>query len=644
MILKSLKTQETQQVSRLSFESDPQNIRNSYGSLYRVKNNLVPDNIIKRISGPQGDDLICAILQARSNMISSFGRPRSSRFSLGFDFEEMPTARRQRTPEEQKEIKKKIGELKETLWNCGSREVDDEYFHPNFSQFLKMITRDGLSFGRCAVEFIYKTDVREGKKLVAFRPVDAGTIYRVVPKKEADQSARAEGMRLLSEIKNERLEVERYEKDEYKYVQVIDGRPLQAFTEEEMVVYNFYPVTGVEYNGYPLTPIDQTLNAITTHINITLHNKLYFQNGRASRGMLIFQSEDLDESVLQKIRLQFHQSINSVSNSWRMPVFGVGQGDQLTWQAIDSSGRDMEFISLMDNNARVILSAYQMSPEELPGYAHLARGTNSQALAESDNEWKLSAARDSGLRPLIADITDLLNTHILPKFDEKLSDEYQIVFAGLDKDSPEKEATRLSQDMPIHMTMNDVMKKVEKDPYAKEMGGDFPLNPQFQAIMDKYLTVGQIMQYYMGVDGAAMDPRYQYMRDPFWIQFQQLVLQKTQIAMQNIMMQQQQATAAAGGAVPGQDQGQGNDAPPQEEQAPLGASDAQKAEIAANNLRKQQEWLAGNYLLLEKGIKHNHDELSKMILARHKEQVGSVMKKWKADAKAALESAKKALE
>src|SRR5579872_4144841 len=156
------------------------------------------------------------------------------------------------------------------------------------------------------------------------------------------------------------------------------------------------------------------LSAVTTHINITTHNKLYFQHGRAARGMLVIESADVNDQVIQTIRQQFNASINSVNNAWRMPVFGVTPGDKLTWQPIDSSQRDMEFQYLMDMNARVILSAFQMSPEELQGWTYLSRGTNNQALSESNNEYRLEAARDVGIRPLVKQLEDYVNDSSSP--------------------------------------------------------------------------------------------------------------------------------------------------------------------------------------------------------------------------------------
>lgn len=635
MILKSLKEADTNRVQRMGFEVDPMANYSGFASLYRSKQGLTPDHIIKRITGPQGDELVCQILQARSNLIASFGRPRSSRFSIGFEFEEMNNSLIPDKEEEFKKVQDKIEALKKILWNCGYGTLADESCTLNMANFLKMITRDGLSYGRFAVEFIWKPDPKTGKEsLYAFRPVDAGTIYRILPQKEQDQSTRTEALRRLQQLKNQKFDVERYKKDEYKWVQVIGSTPVQAFTDKELVVYNMYPVTNVEYNGYPLTPIDQALNAITTHINITLHNRLYFQNGRAARGMLVFQSDTIDEGTVQKIRLQFHQSINSVQNSWRMPVFAVGSEDKVTWQSIDISGRDAEFQYLMDNNARVILSAFQMSPEELPGYAHLARGTNTQALSESDNEWKLTAARDVGLRPLMYDIQDFFNTHIIPKLDAEICQSHQLILAGLEHDSPEKEATRIAQDMPIHMTMNEILEQVEKEKIKKELGGDFLLNPQYkQLVIDPYLTVGVILENFFGIKDAAKDPRWNYVRDPFWLQNQQLIMQKAQMAMQMSMQQQQseqQADASAqGGGQPGQP-------PPDQQSAPPGASKEDVAKIEKSNKEAMDKWLAQNMMLLDKSIKDNHNTISKMILKRHQEIVDSHMKKFVNDSQKAV--------
>lgn len=642
LILKSLNKVKEDEVRRMAFELDPLSNTGGYAALYRVKIGLVPDHIIKKICGPSGDELVCQILQARSNHLASFGRPRTSRFSPGFEFEEM---NKDLIPDDENAYnaqQTEINKAKDVMWNCGYKGLQEDW-HPNLAQFLKMITRDGIAYGRFAVEFIYQVDPKSGtKKIHSFRAVDAGTIYRIMPNREMDKSTRTRALQMLQDLKNSKFDVNKYKEDKYKWVQVIDGRPVQAFTEEELVVYNLYPATNVEYNGYPLTPIDQAINAITTHINITIHNKLYFQNGRAAKGILIFQSDNIDETTVQKIRLQYHQSINSVANSWRMPVFGIGAEEKIDFKQIEVQGRDAEFQYLMDSNARVILSAFQMSPEELPGYAHLSRGTNTQALAEADNEWKLTAARDVGLRPLMCDIQDFVNAHILPKFFESISKSHQLTFYGLDKDSPEKEATRLQQDMPLHMTYDEILEKVEKEKLGLEKGGQFPLNPQFQQVAQTYLTFGEILENFFGRKGAATDPRYNFYMNPMWMQWQQVLMQKAQMAMQQQMANMQ----ASMGVAPGQsgeggneggdkneegEEGEkgGQEAPPTPPQKPTSSGDKEEdAKKMEQYNRDMSQYFMKSTEYLNKAISSNHNAITKMIMKRHKEVSAQKMKDW----------------
>jgi hypothetical protein len=275
--------------------------------------------------------------------------------------------------------------------------------------------------------------------------------------------------------------------DEYDWVQVIENQPRQVFTEDELVVHNFYPVLDVEMDGYPVTPIDTMINAVTTHMNITKHNQIYFQTGRATRGMLVFRSDDVDENTLARVKQQFQASINSVNNAWRMPVFAVSSNDEISWEPIDNSSRDAEFQYLTDMNARVILSAFQMSPDELPGWSYLSKGTNNQALSESNNEYRLEAARDLGIRPLLQQFEDFINRVLFPLIDPNSGEALSAEARRARRRHRGKGERPLQQDTPVHMTYDWIMEKVEKKPMGKSMGGEFPLNPQFQAVLDKYL-------------------------------------------------------------------------------------------------------------------------------------------------------------
>jgi hypothetical protein len=548
-------------IERLAFETNPY-INNSYQGLYRRKLRLLPDDLLKRISIQ--DDLVAAIANTRSNQIAAFGRPQPDRYSTGFQIEIEPEHLEGLDSQAKKDLQDKVKRVETILMSCGQTRGWEDHESLNFSQYLFMQARNAVIFGRCSTEIIYVEGMDGKKKFHSFRPIDAGTIYRASPQKEAAQQVRDSALLVLSQLKNKKLIPERYVNDEYAWVQVIEGRPMQAFTPEECLVHNFYPVTDIELDGYPVTPLDTVIAAVTTHINITTLNKLFFQNGRAARGMLVFKSDDVDEKIVSRIRQQFMASINSVGNAFRTPILGVGSDDDITWTNMDAGSRDMEFQYLSDTNARVILSAFQMSPEEIGGYAHLSRGTNSMALSESSTEYVLEASRDAGIRPLMSNMQNYINQRILPLIDQEVAKVSSLKFIGLDVDTPEKESIRLQGELSVHMTMDEVLQRVEKKPIGKLFGGQMQMNPQWHAILDSYINVGEIMEHFLGVEGASKDPRFQYLRDPFFFQWQQLQMQQEQMAQQ-AQQAQQAAQQPQGQPQPGQP-GQGQPQDPQQPQ------------------------------------------------------------------------------
>ena len=362
-----------------------------------------------------------------------------------------------------------------------------------------------------------------------FRPVDVGTIYRAVRKGEfVGNNLREIAMRMLESITGDKpnIDIKKLKEDHYSWIQMIDGVPRQAFTHDEMLVFNVYPCTDIELNHYPVSPIDTVVASITTHISIDVYTKLFFQNGRASRGMLVIKSDSIDEGVLNGIKLQFNASVNNVANSFRTPIFGMGTDDEVKWEPFTGEGlNDAQYQNTYDSIARNILAAFNMSPDELPSYGHLAKSTNSQALNESSNEYKLSAARDAGLRPLILKFQTFFNEILFPVIDPLLAKVCEIRFAGLDAQSVEQENTRLQQAMPTYMCMDDVLQEVDKDPIGKYWGGKVLFSERLQLIQDKFKNVGELMGSQLGDNSAFIDPILRYKRDPFFLQQIQLLMQ-----------------------------------------------------------------------------------------------------------------------
>ncbi len=570
------------EIVELGFKEDP--IQAKMATLYKPKLIGIPNTILKILA--RGDDLVAAVLNTRGNHVSAFGHELQDRFSTGFRIEPNKGVAESLDVNQKKSLLQRIQKVSKVLARCGYERGYSTDHQLTFSSFLSQQARNGLLFGYFATEIDLATDDNGTKVFRGFRPLDAGTIYAAQPNTDSQAAAvRAEALKMLEKVTGRELTPEAKADRDFAWFQVHEGRYLQAFTAEELIVTNLYPTTDIEAGGYPITPIDTCIAAVTTHMNITTHNKLYFQNGRAARGMIIIRSPDVDQGLADTVKQHFNATANGVRNSWRVPVFGLDPNDNLEWVPIElQGGRDAEFQYLSDQNARTILSAFQMSPEELPGYQHLTRGSNSQALSESSNEYKLLAARDVGIRPLLAHFQDFINLRILPLVDAEVAKHCTLKFYGLDAENEEKEATRIAAEQPLHLTYNEILNRVEKDALPGALGGDFPLNPSYQAILDKYFTVGYIKEFFFKTPNASKDPTLQYYRDPFWFEYQNLLMQQAQQVQQAQLEQQQLAMAAQ---EPQEDQQSEDDA-----DGPHPDSQGQNPEATPENLGKSERQLS----------------------------------------------------
>lgn len=519
-----LGNEKKRKVPRLTLTSDPQQLDNYSG--VRIKRKLLPDEVLKDIAA--SSHLIASILRARGNMMSMFGHLKKDRFDIGFETKIKAEFEKELNNEQSEKVKERIDRFNNILGSCGKVEGLKNTEKMSLPEYFYLATHNALKFGRLATEIIRDPQQQDEElgKFHRFRPVDAGTIKRTthITKQEAS-NIRKSAERLLSIQEDEKVTIETDLAEKFPWVQYIENTKRNVFTEEEMIVHDFYPSTDVEHNGYPLTPIDTCISSITTHLSIEAYNKLFFQNGRAAKGMLVVKSDEIDQVAIEDLKQQYMASINNVSNSFRTPIFGVTKDDDVTWVPTESNSKDGEFQFLYDQIARNILSSFNMSPDELPGYGHLSKATTGQSLSESNNEYKLSAARDTGLRPLVLRFQEFLNDKLFPMIDAELSQICYIELSGLDAQTRDQEAVRLQQEAPIYGTYNEILKAVDREPVAASVGGLFPFSQNYQLIADKYNNVGDLLTYFYESPTAALDPLLRYKRDGFYMQYLQLMMQ-----------------------------------------------------------------------------------------------------------------------
>jgi len=510
----STKTVKKTTVPRIAFTENPVT-RDNYFGLYKNKRGLIDDHVIKKIR--QEDHLVAAILRARGQTMSMFGRMRKDRFDIGIECNIKEEYDGVLTPDQRIKIQERIDKTMALLINCGHNSGVSTEERMLLSEFFFLSAQNGLAFGRFTTEVIYDEDDEGIKSFHRFRPTDAGSIKRAVRRGEYADDVRQSSIKLLEELTGCKIDPSTAMAGDYSWIQVVEGTPRQAFTQDEMLVSTLFPSTDIEHNGYPLTPLDTIMQAVTTHISIETYNRLYFQNGRATKGMMIIQSDDIDQATLEGIKQQFNASINSVGNSFRTPIFGIGVEDNIQYIGTDQTKKDGEFQFLYDAVARTIMSAFSISPSELPSMSHLDSATNSQSLSESSNEWKLTAARDTGIRPLILKFQDFLNEKLFPIMDPELSQICTIEMSGLDAETRTDEATRLQTDSDLHYNFDAILGETDKTPVGESMGGEIFFNERWQLIADKYVDVSSIAGKMIDPSGYC-DRTLKYKRDAFWFQ------------------------------------------------------------------------------------------------------------------------------
>lgn len=345
----------------LAFSESPFSTAN-YEGLYKYRKGLLPPEIIKQVR--VSDHLIAAILRTRGAQAAQFGTLREDRFSRGLELAIRPEFYKILTPEQNAKILERMKRAESLLLNCGHNEGLEDQDKMSLADFLDQSTRNGCSFGWFTTEIIYDrsapADAEGNYPFHRFRPRDSGSIFRAVRKGvELDNGLREEAIRLMQELNAQEVSInmEALRNDEYAWVQVADHRPRAAFTHKEMLVCNLYPSTDLEHNGYPVTPLDTIVNSVTTHIAIDTYKKLFFQNGRASKGAFIIKADSLDQPAMEAIKREFDASINNVSNSFRTPLLGLAPNEDAEWVSFQNEGLSDGFEYMYDQIARNILSA-----------------------------------------------------------------------------------------------------------------------------------------------------------------------------------------------------------------------------------------------------------------------------------------------
>lgn len=491
---------------------------------FKEKTGLCGPGVLKNMA--RKDSVVTAIIQTKQAQVKPFTTLQKDRYSPGWDIIAMesadvddeeklklsdPNLSDEETDQVQHEINTKIAKIKKKqnedrkkikdfIQNCGMPmdESDTTNKRWNFSKFVSAIVEDRYTYYYAAIELV---PTRDGTKLHHFYPVCAGTIKYVSTQSAERQQQIFKDIiasRESSAIGNPNGFDKRFNKKKpFKYVQVVRGQKIAAFTEDELIFEPATPTTDPEDNGYSMGELEKLIQIITAHLYAEAHNRNFFTQGLGTKGILHIKGNNISRTQLEAFKRQwFNQVVNS-RNAFRPPIIGIAE--DVKWVELAQSNKDMEFDNWMNYLIKIACAVFQIDPAEIN--FDISKGTNS-TLQEANNEEKLKASKDKGLRPLLDYIEDLVNNHILVYWDKELASKYKFKFVGFDAESRRAEQERIQKETSVWKTINEARIEMGFPPIED---GDIVGNAIYSQYKAQKLQQKQAEDAAMqgGVDGAA---------------------------------------------------------------------------------------------------------------------------------------------
>jgi hypothetical protein len=509
----------------------------------RISNKTLKDTSLR-------DWLVSSIIQTRADTMLMFARPQRKQFDTGFRIKKKDGDENLTAAE-----KKEIANLEDFILNCGRKKGTPAGEEMLFGEFLKLLTRDALTFGHIAIEKI----LTRGGGLHRVRPLPSESMYLINKKTSRDI--------IEKEIKNARKmvrdakefnrdydpakgnEINEPDIDYYKYVQMsYDNRVLSAFGDEDMIWKLSNPQNFADSMGYCYSTLELAVINVTSHLNVENYNANFFTHGYAARGILHLKGT-VTQAQMTAFRRQFYNTISGSQNAWRTPI--IAGLDDVQWVSLSGSAKEMEYLNYNNHLMRALCTQFQIDPVEL-GLDFLTSPSGRSPMQQANNEYKITYSRERGLLPVLMMFEDMINCDVLPAIDRDLADKYEFKFVGYTDETPQTNVSLLQAEMTVHSTMNDLLRASEKEA-VKHPIFDLPLNQTFWELVDKMMTKGEQREFFLGDKSAKGKRELAYFPgDPAFMGWQQMLMtldrSRQQDKMQAQQMQAEQAQAEQQGS------------------------------------------------------------------------------------------------
>lgn len=395
--------------------------------------------------------IIRAIIKTRISQVVAFTTPQKDKYSTGFVIRPKNAKKTDSGYKLTPAQEKRVAELTEFVLNCGDNA--NKWHGDDFSSFTKKVIADSLELDQLTAEIIRT----RGGEICEFIATDAGT-YRIADTHNDEEKNRSN----TNLTKGEKYGYLPY------YVQLYMGRIVAEFYPWELMFGVRNPSSSILANGYGRSELEDLIENITAMLNADQYNANYFKVGSNPKGILRV-SGNINQGRIDEFKQGWQAQMAGVRNAHKLAII---EGDKMDFISTQLPNKDMEYSKYQEFLIKVGCAHYLIDPSEI-GFPMTGSSSGNQGIGgDSGLQERLEYSRDKGLKPLVTSYQDWFNSYILSQKDP----DYEIIFEGLDVESPEKELENDVKAVQNWSTVNEIRRKRG----MKDLpGGDIILNPIF---------------------------------------------------------------------------------------------------------------------------------------------------------------------
>lgn len=415
--------------------SDPWNMVNSMGLGYQEGPTALGYQTLKQMA--ENDVTVASIIQLRMHQVASFCLPQRNRYSIGYRIVHRDPKR-----------KLSEGELNECrrLEDFMAQGGDVEIEGNDLPTCAKRLVRDRLTYDQACLETMYNM----GGRPYSFFHVPGASIRMLMPKHKR-------GTPLIGE------EMERDE----RYGQVLNNRLVETFTPRELAFSVANPRTDIGSYSYGMSELEVLIMSVTRHLFAEQWNTNAFSQGSTTKGILNIKG-NMTPQAMQDFRAQWMAQVSGVTNAWRTPL--INSKEDLQWLSLQPTNQEMGYQEWIQYLVKNICAVFLVDPAELNIETRSVGGNAPMFMSSNEAQQKLS--QDRGLRPILRQLQDLFNRHVIRRFDKCWMFEY----VGLDAKTEEQAIELRLKELQSYKTLNEVRATEQLPPVEF---GDIVPNPTY---------------------------------------------------------------------------------------------------------------------------------------------------------------------